>query len=216
MTPVAEPPGTPISATLPTVPAALAIIRAEHRALRRLFEAMTSLLTLARHGNREPDFNVLRAMLFYVDEFPERLHHVKETKMLFARMRELSPTNCALLDRLDGEHAHGERRIRELEHKLSAWQFLGDARRAGFERSLAAYIAFYLEHMRVEEVELLPAAQLALGEDDWRILARAFGLNRDALAGAEPEAQYAALFDTLLRAIGAAEAGGAEPRCKPG
>jgi hypothetical protein len=34
-----------------------------------------------------PPFDVLRAMLFYIDEFPERLHHTKESELLFPKLR---------------------------------------------------------------------------------------------------------------------------------
>ena len=187
-------------------PAALAIILAEHAALSRLLGAMQALVTDARRRALAPQFDTLRAMLFYVDEFPERLHHVKETTMLFARLRELSPDAHALLDRLDREHAHGASRVRELAHKLSAWQLLGEARRDAFERALAAYSAFYLEHMRIEETEVLPLAERVLGDDDWRMLERAFGLHRDGLTGAQPEALYAGLFKTIVAAMPGAHA----------
>jgi hemerythrin-like domain-containing protein len=35
--------------------------------------------------DRDQFFDVLRAMLFYVDEFPERLHHPKESALLYCQ-----------------------------------------------------------------------------------------------------------------------------------
>ncbi|UUX95022.1 hemerythrin domain-containing protein [Aquabacterium sp. J223] len=177
--------------------AALRIIRDEHAALASVLHALLLLVRDARHRNRAPDFRCLRAMLFYVDEFPERLHHVKETTMLFPRLRELTSEADAVLKQLDGDHASGARRVRELEHLLTAWELLGEARRPAFERALDEYVEFYLNHMRVEETAVLPLAERCFGAADWLILERAFGTHRDALAGAEPEAQYAALFRTL-------------------
>lgn len=175
-------------------PAALRMISDEHAALDGLLRAMSALVTDARRRGRPPDFGRLRAMLFYVAEFPERLHHVKESAMLFARLRERTAEARAVLDRLDREHAQGEARIRDLEHRLTAWELLGDARADDFAHAFGAYVAFYLEHMRIEETEILPLAERVLGDEDWRILERAFGLHRDALTGAEPEALYAGLF----------------------
>ena len=57
---------------------------------------------------------------------------------------------------------------------------------------------FYLEHMRIEETEVLPLAERCFSDDDWRILDRAFGAHRDALTGAEPEAPYVELFRTIV------------------
>jgi hemerythrin-like domain-containing protein len=137
-------------------------------------------------------------MLFYIDEFPERLHHVKESAMLFPRLRIYAPGAAALLDRLDRDHGQGEKRVRDLEHKLTAWEMLGESRRAAFEAELERYASFYHEHMRLEETELLPLAERHFNEDDWRVLDRAFGAHRDALTGAQPEAPYAELFRTIV------------------
>ena len=38
---------------------------------------------------------MLRAMLFCVDEFPERLYHSKESQLLFPRIRERSGSEFA-------------------------------------------------------------------------------------------------------------------------
>ena len=78
------------------------LIRREHEALRAVLLAMARLLREARHHARRPDFHALRAMLFYIGEFPERLHHVKESAMLFPRLRERVPEAAALKLTLGG------------------------------------------------------------------------------------------------------------------
>jgi hemerythrin-like domain-containing protein len=179
-------------------PSALRIIQDEHAALAALLRSMTLIVGDARRRNRAPDFRVLRAMLFYVDEFPERLHHVKESAMLFPRLRECVPAAVAVLARLDREHKTGGARIRELEHKLIAWELLGEPRRDAFERAVDEYVAFYLEHMRIEETEVLPLAQTHFGEADWLMLERAFGAHRDPLITPGPETPYVELFRTIV------------------
>ena len=57
-----------------------------------------------------PDFTVLRAMLFYIDEFPEKVHHTKESALLFPLLRERSSELAAMLDRLDADHRTSHRR----------------------------------------------------------------------------------------------------------
>jgi len=179
-------------------PNALKIIRDEHAALAAVLRSMTLLVRDARRRNRTPNFHVLRAMLFYVDEFPERLHHVKESTMLFPRLRECTHEAATVLARLDNDHRNGAAHIRELEHQLVAWELLGDARREAFERALDDYVAFYLEHMRVEETEVLPLAERHFGEADWLMLDRAFGAHRDPLVTAGPETPYIELFRTIV------------------
>lgn len=180
-------------------PATLRIIRDEHAALAAVLRTMSMLVRDARRHNRAPEFRPLRAMLFYVDEFPERLHHMKESTMLFARLRERTRDADVVLDRLDRDHHGGAARLRELEHALTAWELLGEPRRQAFESALEDYLRFYLEHMRIEEAEVLPLAERVFVEADWTVLDRAFGAHRDPLTGGTPEALYAELFRTIVR-----------------
>lgn len=88
-----------------------------------------------------PDFAVLRAMLFYIDEFPERSHHRKESDLLFPKLHARTPLSRDLLDRLDEDHSRGERHIHDLEHTLLAFDMLGEPRRQALED--AAYRALF-------------------------------------------------------------------------
>jgi hemerythrin-like domain-containing protein len=177
---------------------ALDVIHDEHQALAAMLRSLTMLLQQARRNHEMPDFAVLRAMLFYVDEFPERLHHTKESELLFPKVRERAPELGPVLDRLDADHARGEAAIRELEHSLLAFEVLGEARREAFEQAADRYVRFYLEHMGVEEGEILPAARRVLGEQDWVELDAAFGAHKDPLTGHEPSEEYRPLFQRIL------------------
>jgi hemerythrin-like domain-containing protein len=176
----------------------LDIIHDEHHALAAMLRSMQMLLSQARREAHLPNFNVLRAMLFYVDEFPERLHHPKETELLFPRVRERCPELAPVLDQLDHDHAIGERAIRELEHSLLAFEVMGEPRRAAFEQAVERYQRFYLEHMGVEENQVLPAARRTLTDEDWQVLDAAFASNRDPLTGHEAAPDYQPLFRQIL------------------
>lgn len=178
----------------------LQIIQDEHQALAAMLRSLSMLLAHARRHGAMPDFDVLRAMLFYIDEFPEKLHHPKETELLFPKLRERAPQVGPVIDRLDADHAHGEAAIRELEHALLAFEVMGPSRREAFEAALQRYIGFYLEHMAVEERDLLPAARASLTPEDWQALDAAFEANRDPLTGHEPADEYRALFQRIATA----------------
>ena len=53
-------------------------------------------------------------------------------------------------------------------------------------RAVKRYLSFYLEHMRLEEAVILPAAQRVLDEQDWTELDAAFATNCDPLTGKYP------------------------------
>jgi hemerythrin-like domain-containing protein len=152
----------------------------------------------SRENRAPPPFDVLRAMLFYIDEFPERLHHPKETDLLFAKLRVRKPELNNVLDALDQDHERGEASVRELQHRLLAWELLGEPRREVFEKAVAHYVDRYLRHMSVEESAVLPAAREALLPEDWAELNAAFEANRDPLAGHDPSGEYALLFRKIL------------------
>jgi hemerythrin-like domain-containing protein len=179
---------------------ALDVIRNEHQALAAMLRSMHLLVAQARREGRDPDFSVLRAMLFYVDEFPERLHHPKESTLLFPALRQRCPALRGTLDRLDADHANGETAIRELAHALLAWEVLGLPRRQPFIDALDRYVDGYLRHMAAEEQEVLPAAQRHLTDTDWAALDAAFAANRDPLTGHPAEAAFQPLFQKILRA----------------
>lgn len=186
------------------LPLAVRVIRAEHDALAAMLRTLPLLLDAQHRAGVRPDFGALRAMLFYVDEFPERLHHTKESELLFPRLRALAPALRDTLDALDADHAQGERAIRELQHTLLAWEQMGEPRREKFEQQLQVYTARYLRHMKREEAEILPQAVRLLSADDWAELDEAFGSHQDPLApraGQPVDEAYAPLRQRILAAL---------------
>jgi hemerythrin-like domain-containing protein len=181
--------------------AALRIIRNEHATLAAMLRTILLLLGQHRQRGTLPDFGALRAMLFYVDEFPEKRHHQKESELLFPALRVRTHEAADVLDRLDRDHAQGERAIRDLEHDLLAFEMMGESRRAAFERAAQNYVDFYLHHMALEERQVLPLAERVLTEQDWITLDAAFEANRDPLAGHEPDEEYRALFSRIVNTL---------------
>jgi hemerythrin-like domain-containing protein len=182
-------------------PATLRILHEEHAALAAMLRSILLLLAQARRQWATPDFGALRSMLFYVDEFPEKRHHHKESTLLFPKLRERTSQAGALLSRLDDDHAKGEAAIRALEHALLAYEMMGEARRVAFEQAAQRYVEFYMAHMRLEEEEILPLAERVLTAQDWAELDAAFAANRDPLTGHPPEAEYEALFSRIANAV---------------
>ncbi|WP_137890411.1 hemerythrin domain-containing protein [Ramlibacter sp. 2FC] len=176
--------------------AALKLILDEHRALACVLHALRETVANSRKPDVRPDFEHLRAMLFYMDEIPARLHHAAEEQALFPKIRERCPALRPVLDRLEAEHGRGETTVQDLEHALTAWELMGDERREAFELPLRAFVEGYLGHMEVEENYVLPVAQDYLSEADWHDLYAALTDQRRAQA-----AQTAAGHRALLRRI---------------
>ena len=174
------------------------VIRDEHRALAAVLRSMQPLVRMGPGDQPERFFDIVRAMLFYIDEFPERRHHPKESDLLFPRLARLAPELLPVIQRLESDHMQGEGRVRMLQHLLLAWELVGESRREVFVMAVEAYVRFYLEHMRVEETQVLPVAERVLAAKDWEALGRAFEAARDPLAGGQRDPSYDRLFTRIV------------------
>jgi hemerythrin-like domain-containing protein len=175
---------------------AISILKSEHRSISALLHGLKQLARMAQDTSARPRFQVLRSMLRYIDEYPERLHHPKEDQYLFARVLERAPEARRLVEGLQAEHKEGVRLIRELERALL---FLEEGWPIGareFEAAVEAYADFHWQHMRKEEHELLPLAERVLSAEDWRAIDRAFAANEDPVA-AMRERDYEELFTRI-------------------
>ncbi len=182
---------------------ALRVIRDEHATLAAMLQSLTQMVRRGPDpegkGDRDLYFDVVRAMLFYIDEFPEKHHHPKESDLLFPRVVRVAPHVMSAIDQLERDHMGGEMRVRELMHLLMAWEYLGDTRRQAFEEEVTRYVDFYLQHMRVEETVVLPEAEKHLTEADWHALNAAFATNQDPLNHRIPrDAQFDRLFTQIV------------------
>ena len=177
---------------------ALDVIHEEHQALAAMLRSMSLMVAHAHREGHAPDFSVLRAMLFYVDEFPERLHHPKESQLLFPQLLARCPALADTLAKLEADHGRGEAAIRSLEHALLAYEVLGASRQQTFVDALEGYVTGYLTHMAIEESEVLPAARTHLTEADWAALDAAFAANLDPLTGHAADDDFRPLFRKIV------------------
>ena len=178
--------------------ATLQIIRDEHAALAAVLRSLVLMIDRGPGDAPERFFDVLRAMLFYIDEFPERRHHPKESDLLFPRLIRVAPELMPVIRQLEADHISGEAKVRELQHLLLAWELIGESRRMSFTDTARVYVAFYMAHMRTEETQVLPAAEKALDASDWAELDLAFARDRDPLAGGLRDPCYERLFTRIV------------------
>ncbi len=188
------------------VHATLRIIRSEHATLAAVLKSISLLLHDARRRGAPLDVRALRAMLYYIDEFPETEHHPKEHHVLFARLRARTDEVDAVLDRLDRDHGLSQARVRDLAHALTGLEMMegaadADARRADFEARMAEYVEQYLAHMRTEEDVVLPAAERVFDAADWAAVDLAFSRNRDPLTLREADDRFRPLFKRILMTL---------------
>ena len=176
----------------------LRTINEEHATLNAMLQSLLMMIKRGPLNAPELFFDILRAMLFYIDEVPEKQHHPKETELLFPIVAKRSPQCAEVIQRLNNEHHKGESSIRDLQHMLLGWEILGDSRRVAFETAAQQYVDFYKEHMHLEESVVIPEALKVLNADDWRSIDAAFAMNSDPLSNCKPRDP---IYDRLFTKI---------------
>jgi hemerythrin-like domain-containing protein len=178
---------------------AIDIIHNEHRALAAVLQALRVVVDGIRDRGRAPDFQLLSALVEYITQVPDKLHHPKEDDHLFARLRHRCAALTPLLDRLQAQHRDGQTMIQALQAALIRYQALGPAAFAEFDAQVRRYIECNWEHLRAEEVELLPVARDILTDAEWSEIDAAFASNQEPWSG--PAGQYQALFSRIVSMV---------------
>ena len=177
---------------------ALSIIHDEHRSLAAVVHGLRYLVRNSQTKNAPPDFRVLWAMIYYLDEFSEKLHHPKENSYLFARLRQRTQEADKVLAELEQQHSAGTQHVRELELALGQYEagvadgldkFSGAVEKLGNE---------ILKHMALEESILIPMARKYLTAEDWVEIGAAFSENGDPRFDAETDQECRDLFSRIV------------------
>ncbi|MDA8107356.1 MAG: hemerythrin domain-containing protein [Betaproteobacteria bacterium] len=174
------------------------VLRDEHRSIAAVLHGLQHLARAAQDPGVRPEFEVFRAMIYYIDAFPERQHHPKEDDYLFAHVARRAPQVAALVDELRAEHVKGAQLVRDLERALLEFEQSWPRGAGAFAAAVDEYAELHWEHMRKEEHELLPLAEQHLTAEDWGEIDAAFAENVDPLSDLEPEGEFAKLYTRIV------------------
>lgn len=189
-----------VEGNAPTAPmsAPLAIISDEHRSLAAIIHGLEFLVRQARDAQEPPSFPLLHAMLRYIDEFPEALHHPKEEMYLFRKLRMRTGELDATLDELERQHAEGHALVGELKASLAAYERDPEGGLPRFAAAVGRFAVAQTQHMVLEARVVIPAAREHLTGDDWSEIATAFAGNSDPRFSADNDDAFRQLFARIL------------------
>jgi hemerythrin-like domain-containing protein len=171
-------------------------IQQEHRVLGHVVEMLQRTLQEIGAEHMEPDFNLLAAILYYIDDFPERLHHPKEDEHLFKALREHSSQFDAELDDLHAEHVLDAKMVQELHAALVHCVAGAYGSHQTLVARVNAYATMLREHMRKEESLLAQAADV-LTESQWQAILSAFASNEDPLLANNVRSEFRKLYQRI-------------------
>lgn len=177
---------------------ALGIIRAEHRALAAVINNMKVMLGEIRANRMKVDFPLFWSMIYYIDTFPDQLHHPKENDWIFASVKLRTQEGDSLVDELLEQHKHEDVALAKLRRLLGNYEAGVPGGLAEFDEEVQRYADFNWKHMRAEEHELLPLAEKVLTDADWDGIAKVFEENLDPLIGHHEDEHFSSLFRQIL------------------
>lgn len=182
---------------LPPTNLAIRVIQNEHDSLAAVIRAMGQLADAIGKGKKLPELKVFRAMLVYIADYPEKIHHPKEDRYLFSLVRRRTESINPVLTTLESQHAQGERLIRDMEHALNQYELRGTEAMKPFLDLVRNYCDFYIDHMRLEEQIVLPAALEFYTAEDWDTINVAFMVNEAEAGSAAHKREYGKLFSMI-------------------
>ena len=176
---------------------AIAVLKSEHRSISAVLHGLQQLAADLGDSSLRPEYGVFHAMIRYIDQYPERLHHPKEDRFLFERLAQRAPQARPLIDALRAEHVTGARLVRELEHALLTLEIGYPGSIGAFRAAVEGYAEFHWAHMRKEEQELLPLAERHLTPEDWSAIDAAFAGNEDPISDLRDD-DFRRLFSRIV------------------
>ena len=192
----------------PNATTALAVISDEHRSMAAVILGLEHLLREARDGREPPRFPLLKAILHYVKEFPERLHHPKEEAYLFRKLRERTAEFDDALDELAAQHEEGHDTVLAMDRALAAWEADPEHGFEAFADAASRFAAQSWPHMSLENKVILPAARKHLTPEDWAEIAAAFADNGDPRFSVDDDEEFRQLFARILNLVPESAVGG--------
>lgn len=164
--------------------AALAIIAEEHRAFDASLAAIVDRIQLVRTHRAEADPASFHRAISYIATFMDHFHHPKEDEFLFKAVRGRTRQLEDVIDHLQHDHRQAPGIFAELLRSLEGTGAGTEAALADFAQLFERYARSQVDHMRMENDEVVPVARNVLRLSDWIEIESAFTANRDPLFSA--------------------------------
>ena len=173
------------------------ILLEEHRNIDKLLLVLEHELEVFDRSE-EPDYEILRAVIEYFQDYPENCHHPKED-VVFEKLKLRDPAAAARIGDAEADHKIETQRLRRLveavEEILAGREFL----RQTFHDVTFDFIKHQRQHMDKEERLLFPAAVQRLRPEDWAAIDARLEDRKDPLFNGAVETKFQALQRSILR-----------------
>jgi len=176
---------------------AVQLIHQDHVNLDKVLTVLLEVGGGLPEHRSEDAISVLNDCVYYIQVFPERVHHPKEEAVLFPFVRRKRPDLAPVLDELEAQHEQGRKAIDGIAEGLRKLESDWTGNREAFQNQVRSYVESQREHMSIEEREILKPVQASLTSVDMSTINNAYGVATDPLFGEN----LATGFQSLLKRI---------------
>jgi hemerythrin-like domain-containing protein len=174
----------------------IAALNRDHANVAKLLDLLESEI-LAIEVGKTPDYPLLRNIMQYITQYPDRYHHPKED-LIFAQLVRREPEVRADVEALLKEHVSLNMAGREFGRLLRTTDVDSVHVREGIGAAGLAYIRALREHMLIEEGILFPIAMEVLTPEDWKIIDEGVNTIDDPLFGSVIADEYQRLYNLII------------------
>lgn len=176
----------------------IAALDRDHANMEVLLDILESEV-LAIEVGKTPDFPLLRNIMLYMTQYPDRFHHPKED-VVFAQLADRDPEARSDVDKVALEHSTIGLAGRNFGKLLRSSAVDSVSLREGLKNAGLDYIRTLRKHMLLEEKKLFPMAMAVLTTEDWLAIDDKVAAMEDSSFGEDIAAKYRRLFNTITGA----------------
>ena len=140
-------------------------LREEHRNIEQLLAILEQELSIFDRNGR-PDYQIIRAVIGYFQDFPDCCHHPKED-MIFEKLKARDPVAAESVGDLEAEHQNERNRLRRVADMIGSVLTKHEVLPQTFDDVMHDFIEHERKHMEMEERFLFSNAVNALRPEDW-------------------------------------------------
>ena len=158
------------------------------------------------HTGEIADFDLMRDIMAYMTQYPDRVHHPMED-LMFARWLDRDESARELVESLEREHRGLVQKSEALAGVLAQVVEGAMVSREEIEARARDYVDFLRHHMKVEDERAFPGAERALREEDWTAIADEYAGHEDPIFGPVVHKEFRDLFLLVTRDARPSDAG---------
>jgi hemerythrin-like domain-containing protein len=177
------------------VASVLAELRQDHKNMSLLLNLLEVESNRLFDGN-DPDFELLYDIMHYMTVYPDAVHHPKEDR-IYAELKAVRPDLSAGFDRITVDHRHIAELGVRLRDDVASVKSGGVVPRNSVVADTLRYVNTMRGHIQWEELDLFRRIEdmIAGGHELFEVTT--FLQTPDPVFGAEVEAQFSRLFDSV-------------------